>query len=518
MGSTEKINKLQGYKRHIVSDFLHDRYPYLEDITSHLKKEDVSMASGDRLFPRLVAQLEDPTMTAEVLVEALRTICDLCSHQENKNVAISTEVVEAATNLLTHDSIPVRRDAARVITSTAQVIGGRVKMPIGNTEMPTRLAAGHAVPGPTLQRLVKLLLGCDDELVKMNVAEAMCSTTIHRDGCQQVVELGASKGIAQYLIATLPDVPPTRPLSMCLLYLLRTLASVAMYAHGGLEDILGVGLLAKVIGFLARVPTDGIPSEKSTETVRQGIRLLWHSGNDARGRKEMLKADGIRVVSGYLKHEDAGVREAAVCAISVISLETAGKKEVLEHSKESLAAMLFADETPFVHQTSVQLARAASELPSFRYDFARHVLSSIWLLEEVYGTTALAAVCPLLRQCEPPETRTQAVHVMSHFLRKDPPSVGDTIRVPPVTPQYHIQHPCLFCYEECPDVFHDLVSLLTVAPEPAFECLDALTDYTKPREALAAILRDCLAIVGPVELPRIEVMLDKTTDRLKGVA
>lgn len=232
----------------------------------------------------------------------------------------------------------------------------------------------------------------------------------------------------------------------------------------------------------------------------------------------MLKADGIRVISEYLKHADAGVREAAICAISVISLETSGKQEVQRHSKESIAALLHADETPYVHQTSVQLARAASELPSFRYDFARHVLRSIWLLEEVYGTTALAAVGPLLRQGEDIDTRTQAANVMLHFLRKEPPSQGDTIRVPPVTPLYHIDHPCLFCYEECPDVLQDLIALLTVAPEPAFECLEALTNYTKPRDALAAILRDGLAVVGSAELPRIEAMLYKTTDRLKGVA
>jgi hypothetical protein len=512
----QDVNKLQGYKRHIVSDFLGDRYPYLEDITSHLKRDEVSMAHGDRLFPRLVAQLEDTSMTAEVLVEALRTVCDLCAHQENKSVAISTEVVEAATNLLTHDSIEVRRDAARVITSCALAIGGRVKMPIGNTNMPSELTTGQVLPGPTLKRLVMLLLGCDDEQVKMNVAEAMSATTVLRDGCQQVVEFGESKGISQYICATLPTVPPTRCLSMCLLYLLTALAKVAMYAHGGIEDIIGIDLLAKVVGFLSKVPNQAIPCEEATEIVRQALRLLWHSANDARGRKEMLKADGIRVISGYLKNADAGVREAAVCAISVISLETTGKKEVLTYSKESLATMLFADETPFVHQTSVQLARAASELPAFRYAFARHILQAIWLLEEVYGTTALAAVSPLLRECEDINTRTQAAQVMLHFLTKDPASPGDMIRVPPVTPLYHIEHPCLFCYEECVDVFHDLIALLPV--EPAFQCLDALTNYKKSREGLKAILRDGLAIVGQAELPRVEVMLDKTIDRLTEAA
>merc|ERR1711879_318508 len=93
-------------------------------------------------------------------------------------------------------------------------------------------------------------------------------------------------------------------------------------------------------------------------------------------------------------------------------------------------------------------------------------------------------------------------------------SEGDTIRVPPVTPLYHIQHPCLFCYEECPDVLNDLLALLPVASLPAYDCLEALTNYGKPRNCLRAILRDGHAIVDSQDLPRVEALLDKTTCRL----
>lgn len=513
MATAEGVNKMQGYNRHIVSDFLTDRYPYMEDITGHLKTDEVTMAYGDRLFPRLVEQLKAPMMAPEKLCEALRTICDLCAHQENKCTAIDWDLVAAATNLLTHESIPVRRDAARAITSAAQVIGGRSKMPQGNTKMGSKKV--HGLPGPTLQRLVKLLLGCDDEEVKMNVAEALGAVTVHRDGCQQVVDQGASKSVVQYLIATLPDVPATRALSMCLLFCLRTLAAVAIYAKFGLQDIVGVALLEKVIAFLGRVPPEGIPSEKSTETLRCSIRLLWHAGNDSAARKEMLGADGVRVVSLYLTHSDAGVREAAVCALSVLSLETWGKQEVLKHSKEALAQMLYSsEETVFVHKTCVQLTRAASELPAFRNAFARHTLRNIWLLEEVYGTTALAAVGPLLRAEEDVETRTQALHVMSHFMRQGSPAEGDTIRVPALCPLRKMHTPALFAFEECADIFHDLLALLPLAETPALQCLEALTDFARPREALKAILADGLASVDEARRHLIDKLLQKTSDAL----
>eukprot|EP00971_Amphidinium_carterae_P253569 5034329-Amphidinium_carterae.1 len=44
------------------------------------------------------------------------------------------------------------------------------------------------LPGPTLQALSHLLLKCDDEIVKMNVAEAAMSLTRFRDGCQQALD------------------------------------------------------------------------------------------------------------------------------------------------------------------------------------------------------------------------------------------------------------------------------------------------------------------------------------------
>merc|ERR1719498_2334472 len=302
MAETAKteVNPLQGYKRHIVSESLKDRYPYLEDINGHLKHDDVSMAFGDRLFPRLVDQLKTPGMAPEKLTEALCVICDLCAHQENKVTAVASDVVAAATNLLMHDSVEVRREAARVIGSVAQMVGGRSCMPIGNANMPRKLT-GAVAPGPTLPRLSKLLLQCDDEIVKKNVAEALWAMTVFRDGCQQVVDQGTVKAIAQYLCYTLPDMPPTTNLALCLLSLLRTLSAVTMYANNGMRDVLGVGLIGKVIVFLGQINGISVlrPAD-STETVRQALRFLWHVGNDPEGRKEMLKADGVRVITTYL--------------------------------------------------------------------------------------------------------------------------------------------------------------------------------------------------------------------------
>jgi len=501
------VHQLQGYKRHITSEFLKDRYPYLEDINGHLKRDDVSMAFGSRLFPRLVEQLTTPGMAPETLCEALRTICDLCSNQENKCEAIASDVVAAATNLLMHESVLVKRDAARVIGSMALLIVGRSNMPVGNTAMAKKLTSSTGA-GATLPRLAKLLFD-KDELVQMNAARAMQAITVFRDGCQQVVDQDTVRKIAQYLNATLPDIPRTEPLSLCLLYLLQTLAAVTMYANGGMKDLFGVSFIKNLLGFLERVPEDGklphAPPTESMETLRQALRVLWHCGNDPRGRKETLQAQGVRVITGYLMTGDPKVREAAVCALNVASLETQGKRDILEHSQEGLATLLNNgdSETPYLHETCVQLVRCASELPAFRFSFARRIVEAKSLLEKIYGTAALAAIGPLLQPKEALATRTKAAEVTVYFLETQ--SEGDRIKVPPVCPTDNGQSSADFALEECIDIFHNLVSLLhePTAKDVAMRCLEALCRSKRPREELAQLLAD--SRVDPPEACRADL-------------
>merc|ERR1711879_727839 len=105
----------------------------------------------------------------------------------------------------------------------------------------------------------------------------------------------------------------------------------------------------------------------------------------------------------------------------------------------------------------------------------------------------------------------QAAQVMAHFLTQPEPAVGDTIRVPPVTPLVHIGIPVMFAIEECVDALHDLLALIPICPDAAYECLDAFTDYEKPRQSLASILEDGRAkIDNPQDADRVMAMLGKT--------
>jgi len=517
----KQVVPLQAYNRHIISEHLKDRHPYLEDIRGHLKVDEVSTAQGERLFPRLVELLSMPSIAPEKLVEALHTICDLCSHQESKTVAISSDVIAAATHLLMHESVPVRRAAARVISSMALLIGGRSLLPIGSSPLGDRLVEQS---GPALPRLAKLLLSCDDELVKLHVAEAFQAITIFRDGCQQVVDQSSVLGITQYMCGTLPDLPSSRPLALCLLRLLQTMAAVTMYARDGMRDIFstGFGLIGKVVKFLENVPIDkpmpSIDVELSTNIVRQALRLLWHCGNSAQGRVETLQADGAHCITQFLSHNDAKVREAAVCALNVISLETRGKKDILQHSLDAIARIIHSEsETTYLHETCVQLCRCAAELPAFRFAFARHVLKSIWLLQKVFGTTSLAAISPLLSSKEDMEIRIQAAVVAEHFLTSQEPLLGDDIRVPPVCPLVNVEQPPAFGFEECVDILQHLVELIEQTPS-AQVCLKALVRRERPRQELAKLIRSGLLVVPANQQSFVESLAAEDQSQAKAFA
>jgi hypothetical protein len=411
-----------------------------------------------------------------------------------------------------HDNIVVRREACRVLTSMAQLIGGRSKMPAGNQNLPREIT-GILGAGPTLPMLIKLLLSCDDAVVKRNAAEALKALAVFRDGCQLIVDQGSVKGISQYICATLPDQPGNLPLAQCLLFLLQTLAAVTMYARDGMRDFLGTGLIAKVITLISRIEPNSsglahFATEESIEAVRNALRLLWFAGNDARGRIEMVKADGVQVVSGYLGDSDPKVREAAVCALNVITLETDGKKHALEFSVGPIANLLLSDkETPYLIETAVQLVRVCSELPSFRLAFVRHVLSSTDLLEKLYGTAALAPAGVLLDVAEDVDIRIQAARVILSFLKQSP-GEGDKIRVPPVCPLENIDQPAMFALEEIVDLLHNLVDLLGCTSRPqgvevSMACLTELCRLPKAREWLQELVNEEKVRVPEVHVAKV---------------
>jgi hypothetical protein len=500
-----QVNPLQAYQRHIVSEHLVDRHPYLEDIRGHLKADDVSVAFGNRQFPRLIEQLKSSDISAEKLAEALRTICDLVPNQESKCQAVAADVVAAAADLLTHEDTAVKREAAKTIAAIALMLNGRSRMPTLN--------AGPAVP-----KLSRLLLTCNDEGVKANVADAFNAICVFRDGCQQVVDQGAVKAMASYLCVVLPEQPQSQLLAVCFLSLLKALSQVTMYANNGLRDLIGCGLIGKLCVFLSRVPPgQGIPvvtPEQSTETVRQALRVIWHIGNDMHGRQEALKAKGVEVITAFLNDQDAKVREGAVCALNVLSLEIPGKKDILQHSVVPLAELLHSErETQYLTETCVQLCRCASELPAFRFTFAKHVLESIWLLEKIYGVTSIAAVYGLIADVDP-RIRILAVLATRHFLTKTPPARGDEIRVPPVCPLERIDSPAMFAFEECTGILHNLLYLLGEsmpqdAQGAALDCLEVLTSEVKAQQELLEVLQSGERPVAAGLLPMVQGMCQK---------
>jgi len=191
-------------------------------------------------------------------------------------------------------------------------------------------------------------------------------------------------------------------------------------------------------------------------------------------------------------------------------LEIPGKKDVLQYSTGPLAELLHSTkETQYLTETCVQLCRCASELPAFRFTFAKHVLSSIWLLQKVYGVTSIAAIYGLMADSDP-NIRIQAVHACRHFLT-EPPVRGDEIRVPPVCPLERIDNPRMFAIEECTGILHNLLFLLGEempqdAQGPALDCLEELTKEVKAKQELLEVLQSGERPVAEYLLETVEAM------------
>merc|ERR1719456_1363139 len=139
--------------------------------------------------------------------------------------------------------------------------------------------------------------------------------------------------MSKYLCGVLPELPQSEMLALCLLELLKCLASLVFYAKNGARDLLGCSFVAKLCELMRRLPPGmKIPSVKKAalnmerETTRQGLRLLWAVGNEELGRKEALAAEATPTVTCFLVEKDAKVRETAICVLNVLSLEIAGKK------------------------------------------------------------------------------------------------------------------------------------------------------------------------------------------------
>ncbi|EGR27544.1 hypothetical protein IMG5_194070 [Ichthyophthirius multifiliis] len=117
---------MQSFKLHIVSEHLKDRYPYLEaEFNDRYDKTEVYHAAFDRSIPKLIEILLMPDIEAFKYRDALITLNEMVSHQENKDIMISSGLVAIASAFLHHKLVEIRREAVLLIGSLVTIMRGR---------------------------------------------------------------------------------------------------------------------------------------------------------------------------------------------------------------------------------------------------------------------------------------------------------------------------------------------------------------------------------------------------------
>ena len=120
---------LKSYKVNIVSEHLKDRHPYLElPFNDRYKPSEVYRAVFDREIPKLVEILQMKDLKDENYRDALITLNELVSHQENKDMMITQGLVEIASGFLASSHIDVRREAILLLGSLLSITRGRERV------------------------------------------------------------------------------------------------------------------------------------------------------------------------------------------------------------------------------------------------------------------------------------------------------------------------------------------------------------------------------------------------------
>jgi hypothetical protein len=126
---------MQAYTRYKVSEFLHDRHPYVPSKPTPLQNQDqVAVAYNERCVPKLADLLTFEALSASKRRDALHTLNELVSHQETKELMIQQNIIQSTVHLMAADSDEVRAEAAMLCGSLLFLDAGRAEFnsKIGN--------------------------------------------------------------------------------------------------------------------------------------------------------------------------------------------------------------------------------------------------------------------------------------------------------------------------------------------------------------------------------------------------
>ena len=163
-------------------------------------------------------------MAATIKRDALKTLNEMVSHQETKDIMITESVIEATAPLLTDKNDEVRREAVSLIGSFANSERGRQRL------------------GATFKGMQQQLM---DEVPAVQEVDAwaLLRLSTSREGCELIA---SSKLATNMVVAFIRHTTPMffkKELQKFFLYMLEAFINITEY-DSGILPILGTGAVA----------------------------------------------------------------------------------------------------------------------------------------------------------------------------------------------------------------------------------------------------------------------------------
>eukprot|EP00743_Colponemidia_sp_Colp-15_P001989 GILK01002162.1.p1 GENE.GILK01002162.1~~GILK01002162.1.p1 ORF type:complete len:491 (+),score=90.51 GILK01002162.1:72-1475(+) len=382
---------MQAYKLHVVNEELQYRHPYLQDeFTSDIDPTEVTVAYERRGVTKLVSVLEDPDVPSDKKIEAVQTIRNMMSNQEQKAEAIAEGTVEAASQLLRHANSVVRRECTKLVASLVCILSCRKKLQNAGTV-------------PALARLLK-----DPQAdVRENVMEALFNLSLSRDGVKLLTTPVPENDIINFTISLI--VPTDKQSTAMLLKAVSLFQNITRY-DDGIVLTLQTGLIRSLVTLISQKKGTFLSEE---EIILRSLATLWNIVNHIEAKAEAIQVGAVSAVATHLTHRSADVRRCAIGFLMSITVNEDGKKAAMSCAIEPLVSLL-QESTESIRTNTKQTIHNISENPVGRVAIVRSLVNYIPLLEEVFGVKVIKSLASLLN-----EGNTLIVHsavvALAHF-------------------------------------------------------------------------------------------------------
>jgi hypothetical protein len=243
----ESYKTLKSYKLNIVSEHLQDRHPYLElPFNDRYNPSEVYRAVFDREIPKLAEILQMKHLPDENYRDALITLTELVSHQENKDMMITQGIVEIASGFLASTHLDVRREAMLLL-------GSLLSMRVGRERVNEATVAG-----------IRSMLFDEHREGREACGWTVCRIAISRDGVDIINNNKLTTDLISSFLKYTEELKDEE--AQFMIYLLESFGYILEFDQG-ITFFLGSGILNRVNSILA----------KHTETIFSEFKHRIHS-------------------------------------------------------------------------------------------------------------------------------------------------------------------------------------------------------------------------------------------------